>query len=235
VRLALAVALASALLAAPAAAQEPEGKPVVGGGSFNAAPLLEPGTYHDTVLPSEYLYYAVRLEAGQNIHVTATSDADPDVYFGLAVSFVEVRLLAPSRDRMRTDPDWDTTGTFSSSDNHPAELFGPTVSGEEDEATSGPWEGPGIYYISVYAAYSGSQSDPPRVEIPFHFELEVEGEAVATPTPEPTATPSPKATARQRQTSSDDDGPTPTVAAGAGVAGLLIGVIGGIVLRQRRR
>ena len=30
----------------------------MGGGSFNAAPLLEPGRYRDTLLPGEYLYYA---------------------------------------------------------------------------------------------------------------------------------------------------------------------------------
>ena len=35
--------------------------PVVGGGSFNAAPILEPGRYRDTILPAEYLYYGVRV------------------------------------------------------------------------------------------------------------------------------------------------------------------------------
>ena len=41
-------------LATPAWAQD-DYQPVVGGGSFNAAPILEPGRYRDTLLPSEYL------------------------------------------------------------------------------------------------------------------------------------------------------------------------------------
>ena len=35
--------------------------PVVGAGSFTTAPILEPGSYRDTVLPEEYLYYGVRV------------------------------------------------------------------------------------------------------------------------------------------------------------------------------
>ena len=49
------------------------GTPVVGGGSFNAAPILEPGSYRDTILPDEYLYYGFRLEAGQRLRVTVTT------------------------------------------------------------------------------------------------------------------------------------------------------------------
>ena len=58
--------------AAPAAAQDPGARtPAIGGGSFNAAPLLEPGLYRDTILPDEFLYYGVALQVGQRLHVRA--------------------------------------------------------------------------------------------------------------------------------------------------------------------
>ena len=50
--------------------------PVVGGGSFNVAPILEPGPYRDTILPEEYLYYGFRLAAGQRLRVTLPPEID---------------------------------------------------------------------------------------------------------------------------------------------------------------
>ena len=59
-RLATLTVLAVLAMAAPAGAQAP----VVGGGSFNAAPILEPGAYRDTILPHEYLYYGFSSSPG---------------------------------------------------------------------------------------------------------------------------------------------------------------------------
>ena len=42
-----------------------EGTPIVGGGSFNTAPLLEPGRYADTVAAGETVYWKVELAKGQ--------------------------------------------------------------------------------------------------------------------------------------------------------------------------
>ena len=75
-RATLAAAVVAALLAAaPAAAQD--AAPVVGAGSFTDAPIIEPGTYRDTVLPEEYLYYGVRVGAGQRLRVTLNAGPDP--------------------------------------------------------------------------------------------------------------------------------------------------------------
>ena len=60
--------VAALVLATPARAQD--AVPAVGGGSFNAAPQLEPGvTYRDSLLLGEYLYYALPVEIGQRLHV----------------------------------------------------------------------------------------------------------------------------------------------------------------------
>jgi hypothetical protein len=60
----LVLALTALALPAPALAQGGAAKPVVGGGSFNTAPLLAPGTYSDTVAAGETAYWKVRLAKG---------------------------------------------------------------------------------------------------------------------------------------------------------------------------
>ena len=222
------VALALLLaFAAPAAAQEPE--PVVGGGSFNAAPILEPGSYRDTLLPTEYLYYAFRLEPGQRLHVTANSDLTIEDFQRLGVTDITANLHSPTRVRVEDQ----VRGSFRVEGEPPLDITGPEASAAEDPSTIGPWRGPGVAYLAFYAIYTGPTEPPPRAEIPFHFEVSVEGAAQSTPTasPSPSPTASPTATPAL---AADDDGVQPAIAVAFGVGGLLIGVVGGIVLRRRR-
>jgi hypothetical protein len=230
----VALALAALALAAPGAAAQ-DATPVVGGGSFNAAPILEPGRYRDTVLPEEFLYYGVRVEAGQRLHVTANSEMTGDDFSSLGISFVTVGVHSPDRSKLL---DVSGDSTFGGSEGEGADLTTDVAAGVAEETESGAdkWQGPGVYYVSAFAAYSGGSDEPPKAEIPFEFELQVEG--VAQTEPAATPTPTPTASATREPASSpeaDEDGPAPAVAAGAGVGGLLLGVIGGIVLRQRRR
>jgi hypothetical protein len=226
--LALVFALAPA---APAAAQD-EYTPIVGSGSFNAAPLLEPGRYRDTVLPEEYLYYAVRVGPGQSLHVTANSELDEEAWQDLTVAFVKVNVAAP--DRKEIDSDIDGDQTFTSARDSPADFTTPpatTVADEDD--TEVAWTGPGVYFISVYPAYVGG-GDPPKAEIPFHFEVALEGQAQTEPSATPVATPTPKATATATPAPEEDGGGTsPAMAAGFGVAGLALGALAGFALRRR--
>jgi hypothetical protein len=229
-------AAAALLLLAPgtAAAQrvDPSFRPIVAGGSFNSAPVLEPGRYRDTILPAEYLYYAVDVKAGQRIRLTVQSDMPTDEVSEL-VSFIKINFHSPSRDRVEDL----VTGSIRAAEEPPTVVTGHVADSEEDSLTWGDWTGPGLYYIGLLAFYSG-RSDPPRVEIPFHFELEVVGTPEPTPTPEPTATPSPEPTASATSEPEEEPreyGPTAMAAAGAGVFGLLAGVIGGIIRRRRRR
>src|SRR3712207_7738856 len=52
---------------------EARGEPVVGGGTPNAAPLLEPGAYRDTILSGETLFYAIRVEPGEQLRLDRKS------------------------------------------------------------------------------------------------------------------------------------------------------------------
>jgi hypothetical protein len=236
VRRALAVALAFALVTpGTAAAQrvDPSFRPIVGGGSFNSAPVIEPGRYRDTILPDEYIYYAVDVQAGQKMRLTVQSDMSVEEASFL-VSSVKVNFHSPSREFV----DGLAEGSFRDAEDPPTVIDGHYASSEEDDKTWGDWPGPGLYYIGMVALYTGSADEPPRVEIPFHFELELVGTPEPTPTPEPTSTPSPTTTPSPTAEPAEEPreyGPTAMAAAGAGVAGLLMGVIGGIIRRRRRR
>jgi Ca-activated chloride channel family protein len=223
---ALALALGLAL-PAPAAAQTP----IVGGGSFNAAPILAPGAYSDTVLPAEYIYYAIRVRAGQRLQLSGATGVDATELLHLGVPAVFLTIHSPTR----LDVSPFSGGEAEADISRPggASFAGPPVPAAGDSDTDGPWTGPGVYFISVQAVYRGSALEPPRAEIPFRFRVAVAGAVQPTPTPTParTATPTPTATATPARSGGSGAG----VAAGAGIGGLLIGLIAGLVLRRHRR
>lgn len=230
-RLALLAALAFAVLAAPAAAQDAE--PIVGAGSFTTAPIIEPGTYSDTALPEEYLYYAVRLAPGQRLRVELQAGMPVRELNDLGVISVQLNIHSPDRSKLSVNGRTSTVGN----DTSPAEVTTGTVLTSEEARTANErrWTGPGVYFIAVYPiAFSGREVS--RAQIPIQLTVAVEGEA--QPDPTPSATPSPAATATlepPRPSASSEDDDTPMVAAAAGVGGLLVGVVGVIALRQRRR
>jgi hypothetical protein len=231
-RAALSATVVALLLgAAPASAQDPD--PVVGAGSFTTAPILEPGRYRDTVLPEEYLYYGVRVEAGQRLHVTLEPGMTTGELSDLGVAFVQVNLHGPDRSQL-----FEATGPDGSagSDSAPADTVSPVARSLEQARTSvsSGWQGAGVYFIAVYAPFVGA-GELTKAEIPITFTVAVEGQAQAEPSPTPTPSPTPEASAAppaQNDEPADDDA-KPAVAAAAGVGGLLVGVVGGIVLRRR--
>jgi hypothetical protein len=238
VRLALGVLLAL-VLAAPAAAQSgrvvpPDEKPVVGGGSFNAAPILEPGSYRDTILPAEYLYYAVKVAPGQRLHLTGATDqpTEVDLLRDLGVPAVYLTIMSPTRMESSSGGTSTVQGDLDSQGG--ADFVGPTAEAADDRDTGGPWTSSGIYFLSVQAVWRGSEPEPPKAEIPFHFTISLEGQAKARVTPTPTPSPTATATATASP-GGEGSGGTGAVAAGAGVGGLLIGVIAGVAMRRNRR
>jgi Ca-activated chloride channel family protein len=222
---ALAVALA---LAAPATAGAQD-EPVVGGGSFADAPLLEPGSYRDTILPGERLYYGVKLEPGQRLRVRAKLDVkagevDREVADGFSIG-----LQTPLREVI-TDYDDDLTGNTTVGDVedefdvvYPAAVAISGARGESD------YTGPGIWYPSLYLI--ADERRPAKVELPVEFELQVIGDPQPDVSPEPTpAKVTPTATPEAED---EEDGTSAAAVAGIGLLGLLVGLVGGGLAARR--
>src|SRR3712207_6400534 len=68
---------------------EARGEPVVGGGTPNAAPLLDPGAYRDTILSGETLFYAIRVDPGEQLRLRARVDADEETWEASSVYWLE--------------------------------------------------------------------------------------------------------------------------------------------------
>ena len=146
-------ALMAALATAPAAAQD--AKPVVGAGSFSTAPILEPGTYRDTVLPEEYLYYGVRVAPGQRLRVTLQAGLTGREMADLGLVAVQVNLHAPDRELL-----YNTSGRASTpgADEERVDVVTTAARTSEEARTSisEAWEGAGVYFVAVYAIFAGS-------------------------------------------------------------------------------
>ena len=221
---------ALALLAPPAARAQAQGagSPVVGGGSFADAPLIEPGAYRDTILPGERLFYGVRLEPGQRLRVGAGLDVeagsiDTDTAAGFAVG-----LQTPLREVI-TETD-DGSNTVGSADDRLEVTFPAVLAPSGARDRSGNYMGPGVWYLSLYL--SSLQREPARVELPVGFEVAVIGEPQPDASPEPTPA---EPAATPRPAGEDDEGGTsPAAIAGIGIAGLLAGLTGGALAGRRR-
>jgi len=196
-----ALAFASALVAAPvAAAQRPE--VVVGTGSYNNAPVLEPGTYSDTVRGAETNVYAVDLEPGQQIRAQVKVDSRGFEGIG-GIVMLKGQIDTPSR-----APTLDKFGGVSFTSRTIAlRLTGPQAQeplsafGEESFVASGRW------YLRVTI-------DDPNEEVgPVEFPLELELDVTGTPTgeSEPPVAPEPEPTDEEPEPSEEpeptEDGP----------------------------
>jgi Ca-activated chloride channel family protein len=225
-RLALAAAGAALWISAPASAAVP----VAGGGSFHDAPVLKPGSYRDTLLPQETLYYAVDLQAGQAIDVDAVIEHDDPNRLGHSYG---VNVLDPMRASVDTQGQ-PQTGDDATSIHVTAERALTPPLELDDSSWYRQYRGPGRYYFTIVdvGAFRGGV-----VESDVRFDLKVLGDpsdlpqATATPTPTPTATP------RAKEDDGDDGGSfaTALLAGGGGlVAGALIGFAAVLATRRRR-
>jgi hypothetical protein len=226
VRRALAVA-ALGLLGLPGAAgaqASAPGEAVVGGGSFANAPLLEPGNYRDTILPGERLYYAVRLQAGQQLRVRAKLDVKPGEIDGDIADGFSIGMQTPLREVI-TDTDEDRTGnsTVGDVEDQFDVVFPKVVAQSATRDGIGAYMAPGIWYPSLYLI--ANERKPAKVELPVEFSLEVIGDPQPDASPEPTPA---KATPAPEPQGHDDGGGTSGGAlAGVGLLGLLVGLVGG--------
>jgi Ca-activated chloride channel homolog len=194
------VALFTAALAlpAPALAQGGAGKAVVGGGSFNTAPLLAPGNYTDTVAAGETVYWKVRLAKGQVLQVKATvdtsqiqTDVSADDYDSALVNLTyHLDIFSPLREQLSEE----SGGVYNSAS---ARLEGSVDAGAKTGSATGPrvlgfeqilatdynkdkFPAPGEWYVSVNAADSNIAPTDVPVELPVDLDVQVIGQAQAS-------------------------------------------------------
>jgi hypothetical protein len=241
--------LAALALAAPARAQSgSDAVPVVGGGSFNAAPLLEPGvTYRDTLLLAEYNYYAFELGPGQRLHVDVrVPDVELETWERGQDAFA-VNLHTPQREQVLTPVDEDIAGNGNSQQAGVTaanvgeqlhwEFYGPRtepfLAAAEDP---NDYIGPGTWYVSLHSVKANDRDE--FAELPVEVTLDAEGEAVPEepdPTPTPSATPAPEATPDDGDGDGDGGGgPSPLAVLALGALGLGVGLVAGGALARRR-
>lgn len=221
-----ALAFASALVQTPvAAAQKPE--VVVGTGSYNNAPVLEPGIYSDTIRGAETNVYAVDLEPGQQIRAEVKVDSRGFEGIG-GIVMLKGQIDSPSR-----TPTLDSfVGESFTSRTIGLGLTGPRAQdplgalSEESFVASGRW-------------YVRATIDDPNEEVgPVEFPLELELDVTGTPTGESEPPVAPEPTEEEPEPSEEpeptDDDPAADDgeddASGSHVGTLaLIGVGGGIL------
>jgi Ca-activated chloride channel family protein len=186
--------LAACLLALPAAAAaQSGGKPVVGGGSFNNAPLLAPGAYTDTVAAGETVYWKVHLQKGQLIRVKATVDTsqvetDPtaaDWMPGLYHLDYRLDIFSPLRERLSGESGggYDTATEGLEGDPEAGEksgtATGPRALGYEQLLTSDydkdVFPAPGEWYVSLSAADTDFAPAEIPLELPVDLDIQVLG------------------------------------------------------------
>ena len=229
------VALVALGLFAPGAAAQSR-TPVVGGGSFNTAPLIGPGEYRDTLLPGERLFYGVKLEAGQRLQVSGQLQGREKVISDAATGF-SVGIQTPLREvdvLDLVDKDIAGNGTVTTgSPSDPIEFVSvPALTGSAARDEGITYRGPGTWFVSLYLI--SEEQEPPRAEIPVDLGIKVLGEPQKDPSPEPTpAKPTPSASS-----GSDDGGTSIGTVIGVGIAALVAGGALGAAaaaLTRRRR
>ncbi|HEX5899854.1 MAG TPA: hypothetical protein VFY32_10695 [Solirubrobacteraceae bacterium] len=197
-RIILALAAATLALPAPALAQGGAAKAVVGGGSFNNAPLLAPGTYTDTVAAGETVYWKVRLAKGQVLQVKATVDTSQiqaDVFAddydrGLANLDYHLDIFSPLREQLSEE----SGGRYDSAS---ARLEGSREAGAKTGTATGPrvlgfeqilasdydkdkFPAPGEWYVSLNAADSSLFPTDIPAELPVDLDVQVSGQPQAS-------------------------------------------------------
>jgi Ca-activated chloride channel family protein len=210
--------------------------PVVGGSGFSDAPLLTPGTYRETFVPRETIFYRVAVGWGQRLRVTVLPPAFDADRVSLGPLY-DAMLFNPARDRVRTRSSGmgHTNGAAGPVVRQAAELryLNRNNPGDTDSASLA-----GQHYIAIAMPDANSPERSGLLEV--SFRIDVEGPVQGAPDYVATSAASAAATAEQRPA-----GPTPSPPdAGAttsitrwvviGVVSLLVLLALGLVLRRKR-
>ncbi len=231
--------------------------PVVGGSTFSDAPLLEPGTWSDTLQSGEMLFYRVSADWGEAPRITVRMPADPALEQQIDVPGTPVTTFAYAPDQTPislTGSDQGYTGNYLGNDEVVMGAALPPVRYRNREHYSfgttpiGPTSLAGDYYFAVHL-----QDEPGQRRYQAQTTLSVDVGGTPTGAPdyveivEPvTETTSPPSTApeggthdSQAQTrpaaAEDDGGADPALIAAAGAGGVLAASLVAAVLVWRVR
>ena len=214
-------ALTVALLAAATAvgAELAIAAPIVGGSSFDDAPLLHAGTYSDTIVPQETLFYAVTLGTGQRLRV----DAEVDLSGGSKNEFGHAKasggfhlsFQTPLRERLSADYGGDVFNTVGDFVRDGDSRIAPRVlsraaADRRKMMDAEAWRGPGVYTFT--AAISDRDGDLGAfVEFPMKLRVTIDGPPPSAPVgPGPLgAVPAAAAADPDAERIVGDRGPTP--------------------------
>lgn len=163
-----------------------EGERVTGGPSSDEAPVLEPGTYRDTIVSAESLWYAVELQEGQELRARATvggiSGGLDEEDFTVEDDYVEMSMYNTLNEEI-LDPapaDQCCVGPNAVSVSNTTGVVSP------DETYA---DEPGPYYVQVSIDDRLDDNTRPY-EFPLELEFEVTGQAAgATTVQEPQVPP----------------------------------------------
>jgi Ca-activated chloride channel family protein len=230
----------------PAQTGSPE--QVIGSPNIASATLVEPGTYSDTILVSETLYYAVELDWGQQLVCEATIGADSAVASGLsgAPPAARTHMFAPFRAEL-SGPRYEGGGDLydATEDVTHTSTTPPVRYLNREVRQPRPASLAGTYYCAVKLA--GNPGDAGVGEIPVHLAIDVVGQAEGEPDylmdeedlePDPGAAedPDPGSEADEPEAAAPSDGlPTWAAFAGVFVLGVLLTTGMAYLLTQRRR
>lgn len=145
-----------------------EGEQVTGAGAADDAPVLEPGTYQDNILPGESLWYAVELQEGQELRARATIGGFPDLDETLG-AYLVMTMYNPLNEEI-LDPGFQDQCCAG-----PAAVTVANTTGTVDPDEIYAYE-PGNYYVQVTLDDRANELNQPR-EFPLELEFEVTGQA----------------------------------------------------------
>ncbi|GGO73574.1 vWA domain-containing protein [Nocardioides deserti] len=235
-------------LVAPA---EGRGTPVVGGGGFSDALLLAPGTYRETLLPGEQIFYRVAVQHGQSAAFTVDLPAPGEAVPRSSYLHFDLQTYTPARAEL-TD-----TGTLPSLSPSTASLqesrYVPEIRYRNRSAQ--PTTAGGYSYVNLrkaalagdyYFVVSRAAAEPgtPEAEpITLRLRTAVNGEPTGAPTydgADPTADESPAAeedtSAADGSQSADGDADggsaLPWALGGVGLV-VVLAVVAGLLVRRR--
>jgi Ca-activated chloride channel family protein len=164
----------------PDGAAEGRSTPVFGSPSFTSAPVLQPGTYRDSILVGETLFYGVELDWGQQLVCGVEFGRSPSVHraLGSRNPTAIVQSYGPLHNGFFDPSQLETDrGLFNASRPVAVHLATPPVRYQNREGALGvqPASLPGTYYCSAFL--NGDDDYASAGEVPVQVSLSVVGSA----------------------------------------------------------